>query len=268
MARTKTDLENYLVYGVDEKYRRVYFGVALSTADDTNDVGGVSQCSIEYAIRAIERMASEYPKAPIEIHMNSYGGDPYSMLALYDVIQTASCQIKFFGKGAIMSAATWILCGCDERYLYPNTTVMVHAGWEEQAATFWDFKINSEESRRLQNLLEDIYTNNSRMPKDFWTEVCKRDLFLSAEEALALGLADKIIPPKKRGNFRKIREANLTEVIEEKKLNKLVKKLFDRIHVKSKIELKLNEHIPEPIDDTLTIETNPLLEIKRDDSST
>jgi ATP-dependent Clp protease protease subunit len=266
MARTKTDLENYLVYGVDEKYRRVYFGVALSTADNENDTGAVSQCSIEYAIRAIERMASEYPKTPIEIHMNSYGGDPYSMLALYDVIQSASCQIKFFGKGAIMSAATWILSGCDERNLYPNTTVMVHAGWEEQAATFWDFKISAEEAKRLQNKLEEIYEENSRMPKDFWSEVCKRDLFLTAEEAVFLGLADKIITPKKRGNLRKVRESHLSVPVDQKKMSKLIDKLFTRIHVKSNIELKMNTHIPEPIDESLTIEENPLLELKKEEN--
>jgi hypothetical protein len=176
------------------------------------------------------------------------------MLALYDTIQSVTCQIKFYGKGAIMSAATWIMAGCDERYLYPNTTVMVHEGWEENMGTLTGLKIDSDESHRLQSKLEEIYAENSRMPKNFWTEVCKRDLYLTAEEAVYLGLADRIVTPSKRGSLRKVRQNHLGQEIDTKKLAKFVDKLFKRIHVSSKIDLKLSEPKTEPVDDRLTIE--------------
>jgi ATP-dependent Clp protease protease subunit len=253
----KTELENYLTYGVDEQARRIFFGASLSASADEEGVGAVTQCSIEYAIRAIYRLAASNPKTPIEIHMNSYGGDPYAMLALYDTIQSVTCQIKFYGKGAIMSAATWIMAGCDERYLYPNATVMVHEGWEENFGTLTGLKIDAEESQRLQSKLEEIYAENSRMPKNFWTEVCKRDLYLTAEEAVYLGLADRIVAPSKRGSLRKVRQGHLGQEIDAKKLSKFVQKLMKRIHVTSKIDLKLNAPKVEPVDERLTIEPLP-----------
>lgn len=258
MSRAKTELEAYLVYGVDEKNRRVYFGTDLVTSDP-DDVGGFSQCSIEFAIRAIERMASDHPKTPIEIHMNSYGGDAYAMLALYDLMQTISCQIKFYGKGAIMSAATWIMCGADERHLYPNTRIMVHNGWTGAVeGKVTDAELAMEEEKYLQKRLEEIYAENSRMPFEFWHEVCKRDLYLSAEETIQLGLADRIIHPKKRGNYRKIRQHHLTQKIDKRKMNKLVVKLMERIQATpGKLEITINEHKPEPIDERLTIEPMP-----------
>ena len=254
MSRNKTELESYLVYGVDEQSRKVYFGSDLIRTEDRDDIGGFSQCSIEYAIRAIERMAIDHPKTPIEIHMNSYGGDAYAMLALYDVIQSCSCQIKFYGKGAIMSAATWIMAGCDERHLYPNTRVMVHDGWEANEGKFTDIKITHEETVRLQDQLEEIYAENSRMPKKFWTEVCKRDLYLSAEEAIFLGLADRIVQPKKRGNYRKVRQHHLSQKINTRKMNKLGKDCLERIHVTGTMNIVMNEPKIEPVDDRLVIE--------------
>lgn len=256
MARAKTELEAFLVYGIDEKNRRIYFGTDLVTSDPDN-IGGFTQCSCEYAIRALERMAIDHPKTPIEIHMNSYGGDPYAMLALYDVMQAATCQIKFFGKGAIMSAATWIMCGADERHLYPNTTVMVHDGWDGYYGKFTDYVISQDEGKRLMDVLYNIYTANSRMPKDFWERVCKRDLYLTAEEAITLGLADKIVHPKKRGNLRKSREHHLSQEINKRRMGSLVKKLYKRVQIDAKVEVTMPEYKPEPVDENLTIESMP-----------
>lgn len=259
MSRARTELTDYLIYGVDEKYRRVYFGsLGNETEEGIDEPGEITQGSIEYCVRAIERMATDGPRTPIEIHMNSYGGDPYALLALYDVIQSCTCQIKFFGKGAIMSAATWIMCGCDERYLYPNTRIMVHKGWEEHSGSMTDIEISVDESRRLQEKLEEIYAENSRMPKQFWNEVCKRDLNLSAEETILLGLADKIVQAKKRGNYRKMRQHHLSQKIDKRKMNKLITKLMERIQAAHKIEITINEPKQEPVDETLVIEPMPV----------
>lgn len=258
----KTDLSNYLSYGVDEKHRRIFFGSCLDHADE--DSGSFHQTSVSYAIRAIHRMASDKPKTPIEIHMNSYGGDPYAMLELYDVLQTCTCQIIFYGGGAIMSAATWIMAGSDVRYLYPNATVMVHAGNEWMEGNHTDLQITSEENKRLQILLEDIYAKNSRMPKSFWSEVCKRDLYLSAEETVLLGLADKVVAPVKRGNLRKSRQHHLSQKVNHNKMKKLMKKLTERIHLKPE-SFSLNEPIQEPTDDNIVVDPQADLEIPNEE---
>lgn len=266
MGRAKTELETYLVYGVDEKNRRVYFGSGLAYVEDEWNAGAFTQTSCEFAIRAIERMALDHPKTPIEIHMNSYGGDAYAMLGLYDTIQNATCQIKFYGKGAIMSAATWIMCGSDERHLFPNTRVMVHNGWTDSIITskVTDAEISMEEEKFLQNKLEEIYASDSRMPYEFWHEVCKRDLFMSAEEAIQLGLADRIVHPRKRGNYRKVRQHHLSQKVDKRKMSRLTQKLLKRIQaLPGKMEITLNTPKIEPVDDRLTIE--PIENIQQKD---
>lgn len=254
--RNPTELSNELVYGVDEQHRRIYFGVALDheTWEDESQ-GDFKQLSVSYAIRALQRMAMQHPKTPIEIHMNSYGGDPYAMLALYDIIQSCTCQIKFFGAGAIMSAATWIMAGCDERYLYPNTRVMIHDGWDGYFGKFQDFQIAAEEGKYLQNKLCEIYADNSRMGAAFWEEVGKNDLYLSAEETISLGLADRIIHPKKRGNLRKMRQFHLNREVSSRKMGKLVETLMNRVHrTHKKLVIEINKPKEELIDEKIIIE--------------
>jgi ATP-dependent Clp protease protease subunit len=256
--RPATEIQNYLCYGVDERNRRVYFGVSLDFHYEPDDIGGFSQCSVEFAIRAIERMATEHPKTPIEIHMNSYGGDAYAMLALYDVIHACTCQIKFFGKGAIMSAATWIMCGSDERNLYPNTRILIHNGQTGAVeGKVTDAEIAMEEEKYLQKRLEEIYAENSRMPQEFWHEVCKRDLYLSAEETIFLGLADQTIQPKKRGSFRKKRQHHLSQNVDKRKMKTLTSRLMKRVQSQPVGEIVINTPKQEPIDDRLVIEEIP-----------
>jgi hypothetical protein len=79
------------------------------------------------------------------------------------------------------------------------------------------------------------------MPKEFWDALVKRDCYLTAEETVMLGLADKILEPKKRGNLRRMRTALLNKPVDKTELTKLVKKLWGRIE-ESKLPTKIEIH--------------------------
>lgn len=250
---TYTELMDLLAYGVDIKNRRIYFGVNLDQ-NDASEFSDFTPGSVEVAIRAMHRMALEGPGKPIEIHMNSYGGDPYAMLRLHDEILSCPCQVKFIGGGAIMSAATWILAACDERYLHPNATVMVHDGSDGFEGKHTDGQIQAGEMRRLQDLLYDIYAANSHMPKEFWQDVCQRDLYLTASEAVSLGLADKIMEPRKRGNLRKMRQASMKKTPSNQEMKDLLKSLYTRINKVKVPKIELNPVVKEVADPHLVVE--------------
>lgn len=263
IQRTKTDLEQELVYGIDPKTRRISFGVPMAnTPEEEMHMGDFSQLSVELAVRAIRRMEHEHPKKPIEIHMMSYGGDAEAMLYLHDVIEASTCQFKFFGGGVIMSSATWIMAVCDERYLYRNTNVMVHDGSPDSndGKTTEDAAILAAEQIRRDRILHDIYAHNSIMPYSFWKQVCKRDLYMPAHEVVGLGLADKVIEPKKRGNLRKIRSEHMKKITENPKILKtLVNKLYKRINLDISVkELVIKPAPIEKNDPNIVIDDTPV----------
>lgn len=249
----KTETENTISSGIDESARRVFFGRYMPNASEGFDA--FDTLSIEYAVRGILKLIDQNPKKPIEIHMNSYGGDPYAMMYLHDLILSSPCQFKFFGGGAIMSAATWIMAVCDERYLYKNTRIMVHSGSLTIDSTFADAEIRMAEEKRLQSELEEIYAHNSHMPKSFWTEVCKRDLYLSADETVLLGLADKVIEHKRRGSLRKMRQAHMGTRPHHGTLKRTIARLYDRIQYPISLkDITINDTVKEEIDETLIID--------------
>ncbi len=253
---TQTELTDSLIHGIDLKGRRIYFGTSLDTAQD--DQGDFTQASVELAIRSMHKMALDAPGKPIELHMSSYGGDMYSMLRLHDEILSCPCQIKFYGGGAIMSAATWIMACCDERYLYPNATVMVHelSSWHDGKHT--DIQLGAAENKRLMETAYDIYVKNSRMPRDFWEDVLQRDLYLTASEAVSMGLIDKIVEPKKRGNLRKMRQAAMKRTPEAAEMKTLITDIYTRLNKVKIPKIELNPVSKEPVDPHVVVDDKPV----------
>jgi len=241
----KNSLDEILTFGIDIEKRRIYFGIIDS--DNGSDVGWGS---IEAVVRGMHRMY-EKSSAPIEIHMSCPGGDPYEMLRLVDEIEASPVQVKFVGSGLIASAATWIMAVCDLRMLHKNTYVLVHDGSDQLEDRHTDFQIASKHFQNLQDKLYDIFEQNSRMPKAFWQDVCQRDLYLTAEETVLLGLADKVVQSRKRGSVRRTRNAALSERVDNKTMQKTIKSIYERISKKSIPKLSLNELREEEIDDSI-----------------
>ena len=217
-------IEDYFRYGIDIRNRRIYFGDI-----DSGEVGNEMQyATVQIAIRGIDKLVSISNK-PIELHFSSFGGCPYNMLALYDKIQETPCKFVFYGRGMIQSAATWIMVGCDERYLSKNTTVMLHDGSFGTEGKHTDVQIAVEEDKNLQDRLNQIFVDNSFMPRPFWEAVLQRDLYIYPEEALVLGMIDGIVVPAKRGNFRKVRGATFDREPDKKSMKALLRAIGERI---------------------------------------
>jgi ATP-dependent Clp protease protease subunit len=255
MADKSTELDTLLSKGIDLKNRCIYFG---AVDDDEN---GFTWQTVELAIRGIHKLLSDFPTKPIELHMSSPGGSVYDMLRLVDVIHQSSAKIIFIGSGEICSSAAFLMSVCDERILHPNSIIMLHdiseAG-DESAITTTDRKINDAESDRLQDTLYRLLEANGRMSYDFWKEVLCRDLYLTPTEAIMLGLADKIIEPKKRGNLRKSRRYALEHGPDKKELGKLIKSLFKRVY-KGRTINKIEIHTPQDqFDDSIVVDDTPV----------
>ena len=255
----KTDLTDLLTYGIDLKNRRIYFGLPLDSEQE--DSTNFSISSVEFAVRALHKMSEDAPNKPIELHMSSTGGDAIAMMRLHDEILASPCQIKFFGGGPIMSSATWIMAVCDERYLHENAQIMLHDGYEgAEGIKHTDYLVDAKAAKIFQVKLYEIFAKNSKMPIEFWQDVCQRDLYLTAREAIMLGLADRIIEPKKRGNLRQLRQATLKKKIKSQDMRNLLNEIYGRINRVKVPKIELNKYEEEPVDPSLSVIELPLVE--------
>lgn len=213
---------------LDRKNRRIYFG---SLPLDTDDHGFTSfaEHTVDVTIKNLNVLVDDSKTKPIELHMCSGGGCAVSMLRLVDYIEACPCQIKFYGSGEIMSAATWVMAVCDERYLFRNTQIMLHHGTDGTSGPTTDNDIYSDYELSLRKRMTEIMVRNSRMSYEFYDVIMRRDLYVTPEEAIQLGIADFIVEPKKRGNLRKKRIIQLNKHPSEIELKKLVSTLNKRI---------------------------------------
>lgn len=145
-------------------------------------------------------LESENSEAPITIYINSPGGSITDGLAIYDVMNKIKCPVITVCVGMAASMAAFLLsCGSrGKRYCLPNSTVMIHqpiGGVQGQAV---EIKIVATRILNLYDKLAEIMSKNSFIDKETMKEALDRDNYLTPEEALKMGLVDKIIdsPPK------------------------------------------------------------------------
>ncbi len=144
-------------------------------------------------------LQSEDPKKDIHLYINTPGGSVTAGLAIYDTMQMVSCPVNTYclGQAASMGAVLLAAGKNGRRFALPHARIMVHqpsGGFEGTAA---DISIQAQEILRLKDALYDILSKHTGRPAEEIRRQSDRDFFMSAEEAIANGLVDKVLVPKK-----------------------------------------------------------------------
>lgn len=129
----------------------------------------------------------------ISLHINSYGGDAYGMLGTIDVIRLSNFPIRGIAKGQVMSAGAYILIGCHERVMTKNSIMMLHDLNTFLGGTYKDISSEYDHIRTLQKIVYEYLQEHSNKDSAWWENKLQRNLYLTASEAMELGLIDKII---------------------------------------------------------------------------
>ncbi len=140
-------------------------------------------------------LEKEDAKKDITLYVNSPGGQVTSTLAMYDTMQHVSPDISTVCLGMAASGGAVILMGGakGKRFALPHSEIMIHqplGGTEGQAT---DIAIHAEHIVNTKNLLNELIAKHSGKKLDQVKSDTERDKFMSAKEALAYGLIDRII---------------------------------------------------------------------------
>jgi len=129
---------------------------------------------------------------PIEIVVNSPGGQIYQGLAIYDAMRQCSCPITTIGTGWQASMGSIILSGGDKRYMTPDSSLLVHQGSTGAVGQPTEVEIGIDSMERLVDKLKTIFQDQTGLTKQYWGIVLNRDTEFSAQQALDLGFIDGI----------------------------------------------------------------------------
>lgn len=174
------------------------FDVATSSVLMFGDIAEGTLYDLVLRIRAIMHMRDDDKKNdPINIIINSDGGDVYEALGMIDFIQSLDVKVNTICRGRAMSAAALLLCaGTGTRAASKNSTIMFHEISSGIYGKSSDMKANVQHTEKLEEILINIITANSKKDSIFWKDKILKDYYLSPEESLELGVIDTIIQPK------------------------------------------------------------------------
>lgn len=133
--------------------------------------------------------------SPIQFYLSTYGGGCYDGLSLYDVIETSDTPIEVVCTGKIMSMGIIVALGARVRKGYRNTTFMIHQVSGFSFGTLKDMEETVAEVSRVNNMLFQVIKAKTKITEEQLNDVIrnKKDWFISAEEALELGILTEII---------------------------------------------------------------------------
>ncbi len=157
--------------------------------------GTIDSESADTVVKQFMLLADEDRKKPIDILINSTGGEVNSGLMLYDLFQSTDIPIRMICLGKAYSMAAVIFASGKERMMLPNSRLMLHEpliqdGIGGNTTTVKSISDSLLETRDRLNSILAKHTNHSVEEIEQATNF---DHYFSADESIGFGLCDKIV---------------------------------------------------------------------------
>lgn len=161
-------------------------------SDQVNDV------TASLVVAQLLYLEGQDPDKDIQLYINSPGGVITSGMAIFDTMQYVKCDVSTICIGMAASMGSFLLAAGakGKRFALPNAEIMIHqpsGGTQGQAS---DIKIAAEHILRTRKRMNELYSQFTGKPVEEIERDTERDNFLTADEAVAYGLIDKVITKK------------------------------------------------------------------------
>ena len=155
----------------------------------------VTDVSASLVVAQLLYLEGRDPDKDIQLYINSPGGSITAGMAIYDTMQYIKCDVSTICVGMAASMGAFLLTAGakGKRFAIPNSEIMIHqplGGMQGQAT---DIQIHAERIIKMKQHLNEILAERTGQPLDQVMADTERDNFMSAEEAAAYGLVDKVI---------------------------------------------------------------------------
>jgi len=140
-------------------------------------------------------LTAEDPEKDIHLYINSPGGSVTAGMGIYDTMQYIKPDVSTICVGMAASMGSLLLTAGapGKRFALPNSEVMIHQPLVGVRGQATDIKIHADWIIKTREKLNQIYVDRTGQPLDKIQRDTDRDFFMSAEEAKAYGIIDKVI---------------------------------------------------------------------------
>ena len=163
----------------------------IMLSEDVNDT------TASLVVAQLLYLESQDPEKDISLYINSPGGSVTAGMAIYDTMQYFKCDVSTICIGLAASMGAFLLSSGTKgkRFALPNSEIMIHqplisGGLQGQAT---DIKIRTDNLLRTKEKLNRILSENAGKSYEDICRDTERDNFMTADEAQAYGLIDKVL---------------------------------------------------------------------------
>ena len=129
---------------------------------------------------------------PINLRINSLGGDVFDGMAMYNVIKRREAKTTVYIEGIAASIATIIALGADQVVMAENSLFMIHNAWGGTMGEAKDMRKTADTLDKISGELTDIYRKKTGLSYEALQEMMDEETWLNAEEAYEAGFVDVI----------------------------------------------------------------------------
>ena len=140
-------------------------------------------------------LEAQDPDKDIQFYINSPGGSVTDGMAIYDTMQYIKCDVSTICVGMAASMGAFLLSSGTKgkRLALPNAEIMIHQPSAGTQGQITDMAIHLKRLEVIQKRLNAILADNTGRSVEEINAACERDNFMTAEEAVAYGLIDKVL---------------------------------------------------------------------------
>ena len=173
-------------------YSRLLNDRIIFLSDEVNDV------TASLVVAQMLYLEAQDPDKDIYLYINSPGGSITAGMAIYDTMNYIKCDVSTICIGMAASMGAFLLSSGakGKRFALPNAEVMIHqplGGMQGQAT---DIKIHADRIIKIKAKLNQLLAEQTGKPLETIERDTERDNFMTADEACAYGLVDKVITKK------------------------------------------------------------------------
>jgi len=155
----------------------------------------VSSHSASLIVAQMLFLEADDPGRDILFYINSPGGSVTAGMSIYDTMQFVKCDVQtiVMGQAASMGSLLASAGAPGKRFILPNARHMIHQPLGGASGQATDVEIQARELLRWKTVLTEIYVRHTGRSFDVLRTDMERDNFMTAEQSVEYGLADKVI---------------------------------------------------------------------------
>lgn len=157
--------------------------------------GPINQSVASIVVAQLLYLNSVNQNQPINLYIQSPGGEVYSGLAIYDTMKMISASVSTYSVGFTGSMGTFLLSAGEagKRFALPHATIHMHPTGGGAKGYTEDVRIATQEQERLQTQIFHLMGNNTGHTWQEIEDFFIRDKYLNAQEAKNFGIVDEIL---------------------------------------------------------------------------